>query len=117
VFIINKFNTLGNKILVKLPSSEEYLLDTNTIASIGRIDNINHNSVIYRKAGILRRKGYRPHVRGVAMNPIDHPHGGNTSIGRHPVSPSCKLAKGGKTRKNIQTNKFIYKRRERKKNG
>jgi len=111
VFIINKFSSFGNKVLVKLPSSEEYLLNCNNVASIGRLDNIYHNVFVYQKAGNLRRRGRRPHVRGVAMNPIDHPHGGNTSIGRQPVSIWGKYAKGGKTRKTVISKKFIYKRR------
>jgi len=112
VFIINKFFTLGNKILLRLPSFEEYLLNCNSIASVGRLDNINHNLVKYKKAGELRRRGFRPHVRGVAMNPIDHPHGGNTSIGRHPVSLWGKNAKGGKTRKRLFLKCFIFKKRK-----
>ena len=114
VFIINKFSTLGNKVLLKLPSTEEYLLNANSIASIGRLDNIAHNTFFFTKAGQMRNKGKRPHVRGVAMNPIDHPHGGNTSIGRQPVSPWGKYAKGGKTRTKTISCKFIYKRRKKK---
>lgn len=109
VFIINKFFTLANKILIKCPSSEEYLLDCNNLAVIGRLDNLNHINRKLTKAGQNRNKGIRPHVRGVAMNPIDHPHGGNTSIGRQPVSPWGKYAKGGKTKKTL--NKYIYTRK------
>jgi len=112
VFIINKFSVLGNKVLIKLPSTEEYLLNANSIATIGRLDNISHNTFFYSKAGQIRLKGKRPHVRGVAMNPIDHPHGGNTSIGRQPVSPWGKYAKGGKTRNKYKNSINIYKRRK-----
>jgi large subunit ribosomal protein L2 len=69
------------------------------------------------KAGRNRWKGVKPNVRGVAMNPIDHPHGGGegrTSGGRHPVSPWGKTAKGGKTRKNKSTNRLIIRRRKNK---
>lgn len=111
VFIINKFSAFGNKVLIKLPSSEEYLVNCNNIGTIGRLDNIYNNTLVYNKAGVMRRKGIRPHVRGVAMNPIDHPHGGNTSIGRQPVSLWGKYAKGGKTRSKPISKKFIYKRR------
>jgi len=100
---------LANKILIKCPSSEEYLLDCNNLAVIGRLDNLNHINIKLTKAGQNRNKGIRPHVRGVAMNPIDHPHGGNTSIGRQPVSPWGKYAKGGKTKKTL--NKYIYTRK------
>jgi len=75
------------------------------------LDNIYNNIFSYNKAGDLRRKGRRPCVRGVAMNPIDHPHGGNTSIGRQPVSIWGKYAKGGKTRRKLISKNFIYKRR------
>jgi len=112
VFIINKFSTVGNKVLVRLPSSEEYLLNCNNVATMGRLDNLLHNKMVYKKAGALRRRGIRPYVRGVAMNPIDHPHGGNTSIGRQPVSLWGRYAKGGKTRKLLIKKIFIYKRRK-----
>ena len=67
---------LGNKVLIRLPSKEEYLVNCNNLCNIGRIDNIDHRYKRYTKAGQLRRKGKRPYVRGVAMNPVDHPHGG-----------------------------------------
>jgi large subunit ribosomal protein L2 len=112
VFIINKFFTLGNKILIRLASSEEYLLNCNNIANLGRLDNQNHYLLKYKNAGVVRRKGLRPSVRGTATNPIDHPHGGNTSIGRHPVSLWGKSAKGGRTRSRPLLKSFIYKRRK-----
>lgn len=87
-------------------------MNCNNLASLGRLDNINHNRFRFKKAGDLRNRGHRPYVRGVAMNPIDHPHGGNTSIGRHPVSFSNCLSKGGITRKRKIFNKNIYKRKK-----
>lgn len=113
LFIINKFCTLGSKVLIRLPSREEYLVDCNNLCNIGRIDNIDHRYKRYTKAGELRRKGKRPYVRGVAMNPIDHPHGGNTAIGRQPVSIWARnYAKGGSTRKNPINREFIFHRRK-----
>lgn len=112
LFIINKFCTLGNKVLIRLPSKEEYLVNCNNLCNVGRIDNIDHRYKRYTKAGQLRRKGKRPYVRGVAMNPIDHPHGGNTSIGRQPISIWARtLSKGGRTRKLSINRNFIFHRR------
>ncbi len=68
-------------------------MNCNNLGTIGRLDNIDHNKFKFTKAGDLRNRGFRPFVRGVAMNPIDHPHGGNTSIGRQPVSFSGCLSK------------------------
>jgi large subunit ribosomal protein L2 len=83
-----------------------------TIGQVGNLDNIN---VSVGKAGKSRWLGKRPHVRGVAMNPVDHPLGGGegkTSGGRHPCSPWGVPAKGFKTRRNKSTGKFIVKRRK-----
>ena len=84
-------------------------------ASIGKLGNSDHMNVVLGKAGRKRWMGRRPHVRGTAMNPIDHPHGGGegrTKGGRHPVSPTGKLAKGGHTRKRHKaSNKAIVRRR------
>ena len=74
-----------------------------------------HGNINWGKAGRTRWKGFRPHVRGVAMNPVDHPHGGGegrTSGGRHPVSPWGMPTKGKKTRRNKKTDRFIVKRRK-----
>ena len=101
---------------VKLPSGEIRLIDVRCQATIGQVGNLDHSSIQLGKAGRRRWKGIRPTVRGVAMNPVDHPMGGGegrTSGGGHPVSPWSKLAKGGKTRsKRKPSSKFIVKRRK-----
>lgn len=87
-------------------------------ATIGEVSNSEHNLRSYGKAGAKRWRGIRPTVRGVAMNPVDHPHGGGegrTSGGRHPVSPTGKPTKGAITRSNKRTNKDIIRSRRRKK--
>jgi large subunit ribosomal protein L2 len=83
-------------------------------ATIGQVGNLDHENISIGKAGRSRWMGIRPTVRGVAMNPIDHPHGGGegkTSGGRHPVSPWGLPTKGYKTRNNKRTQRFIIKRR------
>lgn len=101
---------------VKLPSGEIRLIDVRCQATIGDVGNSDHGSVSLGKAGRKRWLGIRPTVRGVAMNPVDHPMGGGegrTSGGGHPVSPWSQLAKGGKTRsKRNPSSKFIVKRRK-----
>ena len=85
------------------------------MATIGQVGNIEHKNVSLGKAGRTRWLGQQPHNRGVAMNPVDHPHGGGegkTSGGRHPVTPWGKPTKGAKTRNNKRTQQFIVKRRE-----
>jgi large subunit ribosomal protein L2 len=86
------------------------------IATIGEVGNEDHMNIKIGKAGRSRWMGKRPKVRGVVMNPVDHPHGGGegrTSGGRHPVTPWGKPTKGGKTRKKHKlSNKFIVKRRK-----
>ena len=85
------------------------------MATIGAVSNPDQQNVSLGKAGRTRWLGFRPHVRGVAMNPIDHPHGGGegrTSGGRHPVTPWGKPTKGKKTRNNKQTDKLIMRRRQ-----
>lgn len=99
---------------IKLPSNEVRLVNAKCYATIGQLGNLDHENVRIGKAGKTRWAGWRPVVRGVAMNPVDHPLGGGegkTSGGRHPCSPTGKLAKGQKTRNNKRTNKFIIKRR------
>ena len=86
-------------------------------ATIGQIGNLGHESISLGKAGKNRWKGRRPHVRGVAMNPVDHPHGGGegkSSGGRHPVTPWGVPTKGYKTRSNKRTDKMIVRRRNKK---
>ena len=89
------------------------------MASIGAVSNPDQQNIKIGKAGRNRHLGRRPSVRGVVMNPVDHPHGGGegrTSGGRHPVTPWGKPTKGAKTRKNKSTDKFIIRsRHERKK--
>ena len=100
----------NNTCVVRLPSGEKRLFSQNCKATIGSVSNINIKEVNLGKAGRSRWLGIRPTVRGVAMNPIDHPHGGGegkTAAGRHPVSPWGKLTKGKKTRTNYSTNKWI----------
>ena len=83
-------------------------------ATLGEVGNSEHNLRSLGKAGATRWRGRRPTVRGVAMNPVDHPHGGGegkTSGGRHPVTPWGVLTKGYKTRKNKRTDKLIVRRR------
>ena len=85
-------------------------------ASVGEVGNSEHSLKSFGKAGAKRWRGVRPTVRGVAMNPVDHPHGGGegrTSGGRHPVSPWGKPTKGAKTRKNKRTDSMIVRRRRR----
>lgn len=87
-------------VLIRLKSKKRYLVNSNCSATIGVASNLFYNFYYpYYKAGQNRNKGRRPHVRGVAMNPVDHPHGGNTSGGRPSVSKSGVLSKGYKTKK------------------
>ncbi len=101
---------------VKMPSGEIRMIPMRCYATIGQIGNVDHENISGGKAGRSRHKGVRPTVRGVAMNPVDHPMGGGegrTSGGGHPVSPWGKLAKGKKTRARRNTsNKFIIQRRK-----
>lgn len=100
---------------VKLPSGEVRLIGLNCFATIGQVGNLNHSNIDLGKAGKSRLKGRRPKVRGVAMNPIDHPLGGGegkSAGGRHPASPKGLLAKGYRTRKKKNSSdKYIVKRR------
>ncbi|MBW6516820.1 MAG: 50S ribosomal protein L2 [Candidatus Cloacimonetes bacterium] len=108
----------GNYVHVKLPSNDIYLLRKECLATIGQMGNTEHNLIVFGKAGRKRWLGIRSTVRGVAMNPIDHPMGGGegkSSGGRHPVSPWGKLAKGGKTRKKRKlSNRYIIKAMKKK---
>lgn len=99
---------------IKLSSGEVRLIHLDCIATIGSVSNPDKKNTNVGKAGRNRWLGNRPHVRGVAMNLIDHPHGGGegkTSGGRHPVTPWGKPTKGKKTRKNKRTTKYIIKRK------
>ncbi len=101
--------------LVKLPSGEVRMVLIKCKATIGQIGNLMHENVTMGKAGRTRWKGWRPKVRGVAMNPVDHPMGGGegrSSGGRHPCSPWGMPSKGYRTRKNKRTDRYIVKRRK-----
>lgn len=103
-------------VTLKLPSGEVRMVPEKCMATLGQVGNRTHNQVVSGKAGRTRWLGRRPKVRGVAMNPVDHPMGGGegkTSGGRHPVSPTGVLAKGYKTRKKKKkSNELIVKRRK-----
>ncbi|HEC29129.1 MAG TPA: 50S ribosomal protein L2 [Gammaproteobacteria bacterium] len=102
---------------LRLRSTEMRKVLTDCMATIGEVSNNEHNLRKLGKAGATRWRGVRPTVRGVAMNPVDHPHGGGegrTSGGRHPVSPWGLPTKGYKTRKNKRTNRLIVRRRTKK---
>jgi len=101
--------------LLRMPSGELRKVEIECTATIGQVGNLDHEKRNIGKAGRKRKMGFRPTVRGVVMNPVDHPHGGGegrTSGGRHPVSPWGTPAKGYKTRSNKRTDKFIVKRRK-----
>ena len=105
----------GQDILLRMPSGELRKVKQECRATIGQVGNLDHEKVVIGKAGRNRKLGIRPTVRGVVMNPVDHPHGGGegrTSGGRHPVTPWGQPTRGYKTRKNKRTNKFIVKRRK-----
>jgi large subunit ribosomal protein L2 len=103
---------------IRLPSNEVRLVNVDCRATVGQVSNIEHGQVKLGKAGRKRWLGRRPRVRGVAMNPVDHPMGGGegrSSGGRHPCTPWGKPTKGYKTRKKTGSDKFIVKRRGKKK--
>jgi large subunit ribosomal protein L2 len=107
-------NKEGKYAQVKLPSGEVRMVLQECYATIGQVGNIDHENVCIGKAGRSRWLGKRPKVRGVAMNPVDHPHGGGegrTSGGRHPVTPWGVPTKGYKTRTNKTSSRFIVKPR------
>ena len=108
----------GDYATLKLPSGEMRMVRRECYATIGQVGNLDHENIVWGKAGKTRWMGRRPKVRGVAMNPIDHPLGGGegkSSGGRHPVTPWGKPTKGYKTRKkNKPSSKFIVRRRAKK---
>lgn len=107
----------GEYAQVRLPSGEVRKVHLECMASIGQVGNLDHENVSLGKAGRTRWLGRRPTVRGVAMNPVDHPLGGGegkTSGGRNPVTPWGQPTRGFKTRNNKRADKFIVKRREKK---
>ena len=108
----------GNYSLLKLASGEVRKIDSKSLATIGVLSNPDQKNIKIGKAGRSRWLGRRPHTRGVVKNPVDHPHGGGegkSAGGRHPVSPTGQSAKGLKTRDNKRTDKFIVKRRNKRK--
>ena len=106
----------GNYAQLKLPSGEVRKVHVRCYATIGQVGNVEHQNISLGKAGKSRWLGRRPKVRGVAMNPVDHPMGGGegkSAGGRHPCSPWGLLAKGKKTRKKSKdSNKYIVRRRK-----
>ena len=107
----------GNYSLIKMTSGEVRKIDSRSMATIGVLSNPDKKNIKIGKAGRSRWLGRRPHTRGVVMNPVDHPHGGGegkSAGGRHPVSPKGQSAKGLKTRNNKRTEKFIVRRRKKK---
>jgi len=110
VKILNKYSNKYNKILIELKSGEQYLINQNCFAMIGIVSNIKHSSISKKKASLNRKLGFRSSVRGIAMNPVDHPHGGRTNGGRPSVTFKGIITKGKKTRKKIISKKIIFKR-------
>lgn len=105
----------GEYCSIKLPSGEVRLVHKECFASIGRVSNPEHGDIVIGKAGRKRWMGFRPTVRGTAMNPVDHPHGGGEgkTKGRHPVTPWGKPTKGYKTRKGKKfSDDFIVQKRK-----
>ncbi len=103
----------GKQALLKLPSGELRLVQGSCRATVGQVGNPDHSNLSLGKAGRVRWRGRRPRVRGVAMNPVDHPHGGGEgkSKGNHPQSPWGQPTKGYRTRSNPRTDRYIVKRR------
>ena len=109
----------GNYSLIKMTSGEVRKINSNSMATIGVLSNPDQKNIKIGKAGRSRWLGRRPHTRGVVKNPVDHPHGGGegkSAGGRHPVSPTGQSAKGLKTRDNKRTDRFIVRRRKKKRN-
>lgn len=106
----------GNYATLRLPSGEMRMVHLNCMATIGQVGNLDHQNIVIGKAGRSRWMGRRPHVRGAAMNPVDHPHGGGEGrapVGlKHPKTPWGKPARGVKTRRNKRTDKLIVRRRK-----
>ena len=105
----------GDFVTLRLPSTEVRMVRKECLATIGQVGNVDHELVKIGKAGRSRWRGQRPHVRGVAMNPVDHPLGGGegkTSGGRHPVTPWGVPTKGYKARRRKYTDRFIVERKK-----
>ena len=107
----------ADRVVIRLVSGEQRLIRADCRASVGSVSNPDHQNAKLGKAGRNRWLGRRPHVRGVVMNPVDHPHGGGegrTSGGRHPVTPWGVSTKGHRTRSNKATDRWILRRRRKK---
>ena len=107
----------GKNVTLRLPSGEMRMVNRTCLATIGEVGNSEHENIVIGKAGKSRWLGRRPTVRGVVMNPVDHPHGGGegrTSGGRHPTSPWGWRTKGKKTRRAQPSDRFIVRRRNQK---
>lgn len=107
----------GDYVQLRLPSGEVRMVRKECFATVGQVGNLDHENIVYGKAGKSRWMGVRPAVRGVAMNPVDHPLGGGegkSSGGRHPSTPWGKPAKGYKTRRKKPSDKHIVRRRSKK---
>ena len=104
----------GDYALLKLPSGELRNILAECRATVGQVGNLDQGNIFQGKAGRVRWLGRRPVTRGMAKNPVDHPHGGGEgrSKGNHPMTPWGKPTKGYKTRKNRASDKYIVKRRE-----
>jgi large subunit ribosomal protein L2 len=100
--------------LLRLRSGEVRKVNADCLATSGAVSNPDHQNRVYAKAGRMRWLGFRPHNRGISMNPVDHPMGGRTNGGRHPCSPWGQKAKGLQTRHNKKTDKFIVTSRHKK---
>ncbi len=108
----------GNYAHIRMPSGEVRLIRAECKATIGQVGNLDHENLTIGKAGRQRWMGRRPKVRGVVMNPVDHPHGGGegkSPAGRHPVTPWGQITIGKRTRKNKKSDKFIVRSRHAKK--
>jgi large subunit ribosomal protein L2 len=105
----------GEYVILRLNSTEQRLVHGRCMATIGAVSNPDHMNISIGKAGRVRWKGRMPHNRGITMNPVDHPHGGRTKGGGHPVTPWGFPTKGKKTRKNKSTGKFIISSRHARK--
>ena len=104
----------GKRAHIRMPSGEVRIFNVECRATIGEVGNPDHKNIKSGKAGRIRHMGRKPHVRGVAMNPVDHPHGGGEGrarVGRPQVSPTGKLAKGGRTRKKSKRSSALIVRR------
>ena len=107
----------GGKVTLKMPSGEVRTVSAKCYATIGQVSNVDHKNIIWGKAGASRWRGIRPNVRGVAMNPVDHPMGGGegrSSGGRHPCTPWGKPTKGYKTRSKRKSNDHLVQDRRTK---